>query len=163
MKEPPVVSNASPLIALEQIGQLWLLERLFESVLIPPAVTMEIEPTLPLLPSWIEVRHLHESIIEVVQAANLGEGESEAISLALEISPHYVILDEAAGRNFALGLGLPVIGVVGLLLKAKRKGLIPAIRPLLDNLLNFKFRISPALYKQTLLLADEDQLNGHTP
>ena len=57
MTPAPVVSNASPLIALEQIGHLQLLEHIFGTVLIPPAVAHEVAPTVT-LPTWVEGQEL---------------------------------------------------------------------------------------------------------
>jgi predicted nucleic acid-binding protein len=58
----PVVSNASPLIALKQIGQMELLSHLFNPVLVAPAVVREVEPTLPRLPEWVEVSALKQPL-----------------------------------------------------------------------------------------------------
>ena len=78
-----VVSNASPLIALEQIGHLQLLEQLFGSVLIPPAVVRKVAATVA-LPGWIEQHGLAQPVGPRILSASLGPGESEAISLAPE-------------------------------------------------------------------------------
>lgn len=88
-----VVADASPLIALERIGRLELLKALFEEVLIPPAVAAEVAPRLR-LPPWICERALQHPIAREVLPATLGPGESEAISLALEIHADRLIIDE---------------------------------------------------------------------
>jgi predicted nucleic acid-binding protein len=118
---PPVVSNASPLIALAQIDHLDLLEKLFFAILIPPAVVREITPTVT-LPDWIIERALAQTIGPQILQASLGPGESEAISLALEVSSRWVILDERPARRLAQALGVPVIGTLGVLLASKRRG-----------------------------------------
>ncbi len=82
--------------------------------------------------------------------ASLGGGESEAISLALELSAQLIILDDRPARRLAKALGLPVIGTLGALLLAKQKGLLPAIKPEMDALVNFGFRISQDLYDRVL-------------
>ncbi len=61
MTSKPIVSNASPVIALEQIGQLHLLQRLFDSVVVPPAVGREVMPTVT-MPAWIEQQNLGQPI-----------------------------------------------------------------------------------------------------
>jgi hypothetical protein len=105
MSSAPVISNASPLIALEQIGHLDLLKGLFSAVLIPPAVVREIAPTVT--PSaWVSERVLTQPIGPQILRATLGLGESEAISLALEIGAQWVILDERPARRLAQALGL---------------------------------------------------------
>ncbi len=94
-----VVSDASPLIALQQIGQLSLLGSIFGTVLIPPAVAREV--TSVERPSWIVEQALTKPLPPSVARAGLGAGESEAISLALEVGADRVIIDELAGRSLA--------------------------------------------------------------
>ena len=86
---PPVVSNASALIALAQMGHFGLLERLFSAVLIPPAVAQEIAPTVT-LPDWITQQALTQPIGPQILQTSLGPGESEAISLALDDMVNYI-------------------------------------------------------------------------
>lgn len=149
-----VVSNASPIIALAQIGYLDFLAQIFQTVIIPPAVATEISPSV-IRPPWIELQNLSQPIGPQILRASLGPGESETISLALEMNAGLVILDERAGRRLAHSLGLPVIGTLGVLLNAKRRGLLTSIKPCLDQLLEFDFHISPALYDRILQDANE--------
>ena len=79
-----VVADASPLIAFQQIGQLQLLRTLFGELTVPPAVAREILPSVPPAPRIVE-RRLTQPIAPLVLRANLGAGESEALSLAVEI------------------------------------------------------------------------------
>jgi predicted nucleic acid-binding protein len=150
----PVVSNASPLIALEQIGQLDLLRSLFNEVLIPPAVSKEIASSVA-LPEWIVERTLTQPIGPQTMRTSLGPGESEAISLALEIDARWLIVDERAARRTAQALGIPVIGTLGILLAAKRRNLLPTVKPCLDALMSHDFRIASDLYEQVLSDAGE--------
>ena len=154
MTEDTIVSNASPLIALEQIGCLHLLEPLFGKILIPPAVAREVAPTVT-LPAWVEQHSLTQAIGPLILGAALGAGESEAISLALEIGAQRVILDDRPARRLAQALHLPIIGTLGILLAAKRHHLLPAVQPSLDALLRYDFRIAPDLYRQILSDAGE--------
>jgi predicted nucleic acid-binding protein len=150
-----VVADTSPLIALHQIGHLSLLKSLFVEVQIPFAVAREAAPSLPDLPSWIVARELNQPIGSEVVRASLGSGESQAVSLALELKADLVILDDRPARRLALGLGLPVVGTVGILLRAKQTGFITAVRPLLENLLEVGFRLSPAIRDKVLTDAGE--------
>src|SRR5713226_4227837 len=100
MTPAAVVCNSSTLIALDQIGQLDLFERLFGSVLVPPAAVREIGPTL-VLPTWVTERSLTQPLSPQMLRASLGPGESEAIALALEISAVWIILDDRAARRLA--------------------------------------------------------------
>jgi uncharacterized protein len=151
MSSAPVISNASPFIALEQIGHLDLLKGLFSAVLIPPAVAREIAPTVT-LPAWVSERALAQPIDPQILRTVLGPGESEAISLALEIGAQWLILDERPARGLAHALGLPVIGTLGVLPASKRRGCLPAVRSCVDALVNVGFHISLGLYD--LVLAD---------
>lgn len=148
------VANSSPLIALEQLELLDLLGKIFSRVLVPPAVVREVAPTVA-LPKWIIEQDLSQTIGSQILSASLGAGESEALSLALELKASLLILDERPARRLAGALGVPVIGTLGLLLKAKSLALIAELKPHLEVLLEQDFWISPALYKQVLKSAGE--------
>ena len=75
---PGVVSNASPLIAFDAIGQLELFPALFQSIPIPPAVAFEIAPSIPAHPSWLHVQDLRRPLPEAVLSPSLG-GERETL------------------------------------------------------------------------------------
>ena len=122
---------------------------LFGTITVPPAVIQEIAPSVT-LPEWIEHRALIQNIGPLIMQASLGQGESEAISLALESNARLIILDDRPARRLAQSLSLPVIGTLGILLLAKKKNLIPAIKPCLEELLRFDFRIAPFLQEQVL-------------
>lgn len=150
---PNVVSNASPLIALNQINQLNLLGRLFSRILVPPAVVREVSPTVS-LPNWITQRALMQPISSQILNTTLDPGESETISLALEIGS-IVILDELHGRRIAQSLGIGVIGTLGILLESKQRGFIPSVKPYIDQMMDYNFRISDELYERILFDAGE--------
>ena len=154
MTAGPVVSDSSPLIALQQIGRLELLRGLFVKVLVPPAVVRETRRAL-VLPDWVCERGLRQPISPLILAAQLGPGESEALALATEISAHRVILDDRAGRNLAARLALPMTGAVGILLAAKRRALLSEVKPELDALLAVGFYIGPRVYRGALAEAQE--------
>jgi predicted nucleic acid-binding protein len=86
---------------------------------------------------------------------SLGDGEREAIALALELCADAIVLDDLPARRVAHAIGLNVIGTAGLLLTAKRRGLIAHIRPELDKLLAASFFLSPQLYDDLLRAASE--------
>ncbi len=85
----------------------------------------------------------------------LGDGEREAIALAIELEATQIILDDLPARRVAEASGLNVIGTLGLLLGAKRQGLIDRVRPELDGLLKTSFFLSPELYTELLRSAGE--------
>jgi hypothetical protein len=150
-----VVADASVLIALAQIEQLPLLEGLFGEIVIPAAVAREVAPSLPQLPSWIHVREPPRSGDSRVKEAGLDVGESEALTLAVQAAGGRIILDDLPARNLAATLGLSVIGTAGVLLAAKRSGLIAAVRPLLDALRTRGFRLRQDVYDEILRSAGE--------
>jgi len=154
-----VVSNASPLINMARIGQLSLLPRIFERILIPEAVWLEVvvdgedQPGAKeiLQTDWVEraIVSNHQLVRSLRQ--ELDAGEAEAIALAVEINADWLLMDERLGRQTARHFGLGYIGLIGILKAAKQRGEIAGLRPLLEQLRALAgFRISPALYEQAL-------------
>ena len=149
-----IVTNASPLIALHQIGHLELLPHLFDTILIPPAVAAEIATIRP-QPEWLQEQVLSQPIGPQILRISLGPGESEAISLALEIESALILLDDRPARRLAQMLGLSVVGTLGILLAAKKHELITEVRPLLSALRTNNFHIADTLYEMVLRDARE--------
>jgi len=147
----PVVSDSSPLIALERVGRLELVRDLFEQLIVPPAVAKEVFGAEP-PPPWLEVvsPSLNASV-----PGNLGAGERETIALALQLGARAVILDDLPARRLAAARGLPVMGTVALLLAAKRTGRLAAVAPVLDELLTAGFRLSDDVLSAALRAAGE--------
>ena len=150
----PAVCDASPLIALDQIGRLDLLPGLFGTVVVPPAVSAE-TPRIA-KPDWLVERRLREPIPDWLVAARLGPGETEAIALALQLRAEQVVLDERRATRIARGEGLRVVGTLGVLLLAKSAGLVPAIRPDVAGLRATGFHLAPWLVADVLATAGED-------
>jgi len=73
------------------------------------------------------------NLVRILQA-DLDVGESEAIALALQMGSGQVLMDEHEGRERAKALGLKPIGVIGVLMRVKRDGRIPLVKPLLLRL-----------------------------
>jgi ribosomal protein S18 acetylase RimI-like enzyme len=90
----------------------------------------------------------------------LGAGEREAIALALELGADAILLDDRPARRVAEAAGLNVVGTLGLLLEAKRVGLLASVRPELDKLLETSFFLSRQLYERLLEMAGESELMG---
>lgn len=159
-----VVSNTSPILNLALVGRLDLLHELFGPVLVPAAVAQELsalELRLPVLagvlrPAWIRVESTVGAASVVALESELHAGEAEAIALAMETSADLLLLDERMGRRVAAGLGLAVGGLLGVLLTAKRRGLLPAVRPVLDEVIaQAGFWVDATLYARVLREAGE--------
>ena len=154
MSAPPVVSDTSPIIALDGIGRLGLLRELYGEVLVPPAVAQEAAPRTE-LPAWIVQTALEQAVGPRILMASLGPGESAAIALALEREARLLILDDLPARRLAQAIGLPVAGTLAVLVRAKRRGLLVEIKPDIDALMSNDFRVARALREAILLNAGE--------
>lgn len=157
-----VISDSSSLIAIAAVGQLGVLHGLYREVVVPRAVWSEV--TAPNRPGateiqnagWIRVASVAERSSIGVLPQPLGPGEGEAIVLAQELSADLLLIDERRARKIALQLGLPVTGVVGVMLEAKKAGLISAIKPILDQMeAAVAFRLKRSLYDAALRAAGE--------
>jgi predicted nucleic acid-binding protein len=84
-----------------------------------------------------------------VRFAGLGAGESAAIGRALEIGAA-LMADDLAARRHAAGLGLTVIGTLGVLVRAKRLQLLPAVLPLIEQLRASGHRLGEAAIADAL-------------
>jgi len=155
-----IVSNSSPLIALAKIGRLNLLGY---EIIIPKAVFEEITRArreyARELYNWGRNR---VSVVKNRRAVEylelvLDRGEAEVIVLAEEIEADAVLIDDLKGRKTAMLRELTVIGTIGVLLDAKERGLVDDVKPLLDELIRKKIRISRELYNHALELAQELQ------
>lgn len=158
-----VVSDTSPIRALDHLRLTSLLQRLYGEVFIPPGVADELADPASALPplDWATIPGLRvqapsdsTKVTQLLQT--LDQGEAEAIALALEINASALLVDEREARSVALSLGLKPVGVLAMLVRAKEMGLIAAVRPLMDNVKSgIGFRISPALYAEITRLAGE--------
>jgi predicted nucleic acid-binding protein len=149
-----VVADSSALIALDGIGLLDRFGPLFDSFLIPPAVARETAAAVQRL-DWISIRPLSRPLDARVKLAGLDPGVTEVLGLALELATYTVIVGERRARRTALALGLPLIGVVGLLARAKRVGVLPHVRPSIEALQRSGFFVSDALIERVLREAGE--------
>ena len=131
-----IISNATPLIAFARIGQMSLFQKVVGSVVIPEAVAREISEYAKNRQGVIDVSQENWISIQAVQSEQqarlllptLDRGEAEVITLALERQTRLVLIDELTGRKVAESLNLNVSGSVGILIRAKQMGEIPAIQ-----------------------------------
>ena len=157
------IVNASPLILLGKIQRLDLLEALAPEFLIPAPVFSEIlaGPDLDPPRNWIQssqaARHLAPDCPAPpdILAWDLGAGETAVISLACAQKQSICVLDDLAARNCAAVYQLPVVGTLGILIKAKIEGLIPQLQPEIENLLSAGSMLAPEVIQEALILAGE--------
>ena len=150
-----VVVNTSPLIALDRIGYLEILPKLFGHILRPQSVVNELRAgrnvyggsDLLFNADWMETV---EDPVEMALRKELGAGETAAIALAFRNKADLVILDDLAARNVAIELGLKVTGTLGVLLAAHKKGVLKDLRQTITELKSSGFRLSDTLVASIL-------------
>lgn len=159
-----VVSDTSALSNLAIVDHLWVLEAIYQTVIIPDIVASELaaasNPTISaiLQLDWIQTQSLANSQLadQLQQERGLDAGEANAIALAFELQADDLLIDERLGRQEAVRLGLPIIGILGVLLVAKQRSLIPQVQPVIDALINqASFRVSAQLYQRISVFAQE--------
>ena len=154
-----VVSDTSAVLNLARIGRLELLRLLYQQVLIPSAVSLELSDSRNDLPPAVDLASMPWLIIASATDRNrvqelreeLDAGEAEAIVLAIERRPDILLVDERRARKTATAAGLAVTGLIGVVARAKRDGLIDLAKPVLDELIQTaRFWIGPDLYREVL-------------
>lgn len=147
-----IISDTSCLIILTNIRELDLLRQLYKTVIITQDILLEYGDTLP---DWIEVRQVKDHYRQQLLEMQIDKGEASAIALALETGDNIVILDDWKARKVAERLGISITGTLGVIIKAKNTGIIPSIKPFLDEIRETNFRISEELEKIALKEANE--------
>ena len=154
-----VIVNTTPLIALAGIGQLDLLRRLYSEITIPRAVNREIisEPARSLVSAaeWIKVEKITGTVQKSAFSSRLHAGEIEVIMLAQQAGADLLIMDDNAAKKTAKYLGLTVTGTMGVLLRAKKEGLISEVKPLIDGLISDGLYVSLTVQNYVLKQAGE--------
>ena len=148
-----VICNTTPFIALSSIDQIGLLKEVYSSIILPRAVIEEINEggkiNVPDLTAfdWIEV------IPNVTNVENrllfqLDYGEQQVVLNALKLKPDLVLIDDKTARNIAEYLGINVKGTLGVLVEAKRKGLISSFKESALNMKEYGIRFSEQLINE---------------
>lgn len=158
-----IVVNTSPWISLSVCGQISLLQKLYHNVYIPAGVRDEIMAggkqgigirELDASP-WIKIGKISD--VEKIEFLHeLEQGEAEVIILAKEKGINHVMIDEKVARMQAKILGFIVIGTLGLLLKAKKEGLLSSVKPSIDKLLESGFWVREEIARGILKEAGEE-------
>ena len=159
MADETIVMDAGPLILLAKIDALSILEKLNLNFVAPTVVQKELAAGPRFGHPQVNVPRLTiHAVSEPVPSyikATLDDGEAAVIWLALERGFKHVCLDDRRGRRMAKALGLEVVGLLGLLVRAKRQGHITALRPYTANLLAVGARYTPGLITEVLQIAGE--------
>jgi uncharacterized protein len=138
---PEVICDVSP---IQYLHQAELREGTLRGVDLPAFEELD----------WIKIRQPAGQLLLPI-VADLGAGEREVLALGTETLDSLVILDDALARRYARLLNLTLTGTLGVLLKAKETGLLPAVAPVLDRLQQVQFRMDPETRQAVLRLAGE--------
>ena len=148
-----VISDTSCLIIFNKIGQLEILQKVYDNVLTTPEVAEEFSE---ILPDWIIIKEVQDKKYQEFLETQIDYGEASAIALAKEIDNSLLLLDDLKARKLAGKLNLRFTGTLGVITKAKQIGVISAIRPIIDSLLLTDFRISENVIEELLKLNNEN-------
>ena len=124
---PEVICNTSPLQYLHQIGRLSILPALVGSIVVPPAVLVELDAGIekgldlpqPEKLRWVRI----QAPISATAASlitDLGPGESQVLMLALEMPGSIALLDDALARRVAIANSIPIKGTLGFIFRCEK-------------------------------------------
>jgi uncharacterized protein len=159
MEDPLIISNTTPLINFAEIGRMDLLGSLYGVVTITPSVVDELGAKSSLFPLAARVPSMNGiAVVDPADrllvrgfAAQVHPGEAECLALAMEHPESLLLLDDLGARELAEANQLRFTGTLGCLIELRRRGFVPAIRPLLHDLrVKARFWISPALETRVL-------------
>jgi len=137
-----IISDASCLIILTNIGGLDLLHKVYGKIITTVEIATEYGETLP---EWVEIQVVNDKYRQQILEMQIDKGESSAIALALETPGCLIILDDYKARRIAEKLGLRITGTLGVIIKAKHQGIITSIKPILEKIKQTDFRLTRQL------------------
>lgn len=160
-----IVADTGPIIGLAKIGRIYLLKKLATEVLIPPIVHKELYGKIGsesdqidrALSDFIHVVDLGSLELNIDEPLdNLSEGEKQSILLASGLKKEVLLLiDDRAGRKAAENLNISKIGLIGILLLAKKRGIIDNVGSLLQELQAAGYWLSDEVIAVARKLAEE--------
>ena len=159
-----IVSNTTPISNFLHLGQMEVLKRIFKELHVPMSVHSEIEAYFSGDYQW--QKSLDEDFIirtEVQTSPKIKEllihlhmGEAEALCLCIENNAKLCLVDDRDARIIARLNNIPVSGTLGVLMKAKKMGIIESVKELMDRLrIDHHYWIDEAMYKKVLSLSNE--------
>ena len=148
------VVNASPIILLSRVESLGLLRAVARAVYVPTAVAGEVnakggdDSVARALAeaSWVQ-QVVADDVPAPVAAWNLGAGESAVLAVACSMPGSHAILDDREARRCAAAFRVSAFGTIGVVLRAKRLGALPEVRPILDRLVASGMFTTPELLR----------------
>ena len=147
-----VIADASCFILLDKINELSLLKSLFKTITTSSEIATEFGKPLP---DWVQIKTVQDKNFQSALFLQVDAGEASAIALAAENQPSLLIIDDLRGRKLAQKLNLAITGTLGLILTAKKEGILTQIKPTFDKIQATNFRISPSLLENILSQAGE--------
>lgn len=151
-----IVSDTSCFIILSNIEEIDLLQKTFGEIITTKEVIVEFGEELP---SWIQVKSPTDKYRQRILETQVDKGEASAIALALDFPESMIILDDLKARKVAENLGIAITGNIGVIIIAKKRGVINSIKPFLEEIRMTNFRVSQDIEKQALKEAEE-QIQG---
>lgn len=159
-----IVADTGPLIALSLLDKIPDIHDLYTTIYVPEGVIREATHA----PDKIGVTQIQSALAAGQLTAITAEpsealqrfkilldlGESEALAIAQQLEAT-ALIDEKRGRQVAKAHGIAVTGTVAVLIQAKHHGKITAIKPLLMQLNQHGYRLSPALIQHALQHCNE--------
>ena len=147
-----IISDTSCLILLSNIGELYLLQKLYHNIITTIEVANEFGQTLP---DWITIKASTNWHYQQILELQVDKGEASAIALAIEFIDCILIVDDYKARRVAANLGIKITGTIGIIIKAKLNGIIPSIKPFFEKIKKTDFRLSEEIIRLAYLEAGE--------
>jgi predicted nucleic acid-binding protein len=146
--ESVIISDTSCLIVLDKIGHLSLLQEMYGQIIVTSIVASEFGKELP---DWCRIVTPTNTSLKKALEESIDPGEAESIALAVETADSLLILDDLRARKIAASLGLAFTGTLGVVAGAKKRGIIPAARPIFELLRSTDFRLSKTFLEAILV------------
>lgn len=152
MPRNTIIADTSCFIVLSKIGELDLLQKVYGQVTTTIEIVVEFGE---ILPEWVTIEAVADKQKQLILELQIDKGEASAIALALETEGSTVILDDYKARKIAEQLNVHYTGTLGVIIKAKKQGVIPSIKPIVEKIKTTDFRLSPELEQIALEIAGE--------
>ena len=151
-KSKDVIVDTSCLVLLHKIEELNILKNLFEKIYITSEIKKEFGEGLP---KWIKIEDPKDDNYQKVLEIEIDKGEASALALSIDLPNSIIVLDDHKARKVASKINLSYTGTFGILLRAKKNGIIKELKPIVEKIRNTDFRFSDELFVLLLKEAGE--------